>query len=117
VNKDASFNQKLTLAIVSAIAAILVAVQKNLGLAVLAERHRAAGSSWQRVVSKAAVTLAYTHEEQRVRASVEDLEALIDDIVAKSPQIPERRFKEAGLETIYAELEQHASAGSRPDSP
>jgi hypothetical protein len=97
------------LALASASAAILVAVQRTLSLAERAERNRATGSQWQRILNKATAALTY-EDEQRQSAAVDDLEKLIDEVVANSPQIPERYFTKVGLDKVYAEFEQQALA-------
>jgi hypothetical protein len=99
---------KLGLALASAVSAILVAVQRSLNLADRAERHRASGSNWQRVLNKASAASTYPAGSKRLLAAVDELEKMIDDVVASSPQIPEKKFLYVGLKPIYDELEKSA---------
>jgi hypothetical protein len=102
LNQSAGYRTKLALAIASASAALLVAIQRTLGLAEKAERNRQAGSGWERVRNKAAAAL--TLPDAELPAAVKELEALIDDLVQRSPQIPERTFTRFELDKVYSEL-------------
>jgi hypothetical protein len=103
LNATPSAAWKIALASVSAAAAILVAIQHALDLGEGAARNRLAGSRWQRIVNKTTVALTYD-DDARLAQAIDELEGLIDDVVKDSPQIPERRFREAGLEEIYERL-------------
>jgi ABC-type cobalamin transport system ATPase subunit len=99
---------KLGLALASAASAVLLAVQRSLNLADKAERHRASGSNWQRVLNKASAASTYPPGSKRLLTAVDELEKMIDEVVASSPQIPEKKFLAVGLKSIYDELEKSA---------
>jgi hypothetical protein len=102
---------KLGLAITSALAAVIVAVQRTLGFHEQAERNRATGAKWQRVLNKATVALTYSDGDPRLDKAIEELEAMIDEVVAGSPQISEHYFKKKGidLQEVYDAFKQHVT--------
>jgi hypothetical protein len=110
LNQSAGFRTKLALAIASAAAALLVAIHRTLGLAEKAERNREAGSGWERIRNKAVAAL--TLPETELPTKVKELEAMIDDLVQRSPQIPQRTFNRVGLGKVYEELEAAVNSGS-----
>jgi hypothetical protein len=114
LSKHTSNSWKLGLAVASVVSAVLVAVQKSLGLGDAAEKNRSTGSGWQRVLNKCTTALTIPDGDPRLTVAIAELEKMNDEVVANSPQIPERAFKNSELAEIYAELERYARSLKPP---
>lgn len=102
LSKQNSQFVEATLAVLGVLAAILAGLQRVLSLAEMAERHRAAGAHWDAIFNS--MCLLAASGTAPPMACLEELKKEMDDLVARSPSIPEGMFKKVSLKDTYARL-------------
>jgi hypothetical protein len=85
------------LGVLSVFAGVLAAIQRTTRLSELAERHREAGAGWDKLFNEETLARSCPENGTRLEEFRDDMAALVD----KSPHIPQRMFKGAGLTENY----------------
>ncbi len=99
------------LGIVSVVTAGVAGLQRALGLAEAAERHRGAGARWDEIFNRICILLTqFDRDSPSLKGDLVDVERRMSVLVKESPTIPQRWFEKVNLIATYERLGENGPA-------